>query len=82
MNRLYKVLKTAVWCVIGVFLGVTGYTCWDYHAHPGLYALQSAPWYTSIQIHAVFTAVVVGVLLAGIVSCIYTGISSLGFGIL
>lgn len=29
MNRLYKVLKTAVWCVIGVFLGVTGYTCWD-----------------------------------------------------
>ena len=65
MNRLYKVLKTAVWCVIGVFLGVTGYTCWDYHAHPGLYALQSAPWYTSIQIHAVFTAVVVGVLLAG-----------------
>ena len=39
MNRLYKVLKTAVWCVIGGFLGVTGYT--------------------------VFTAVVVGVLLAG-----------------
>ena len=46
-------------------MGVTGYTCWDYHAHPGLYALQSAPWYTSIQIHAVFTAVMVGVLLAG-----------------
>ena len=45
--------------------GRDGYTCWDYHAHPGLYALQSAPWYTSIQIHAVFTAVVVGVLLAG-----------------
>ena len=65
MNRLYTVLKTAVWCMIGVFLGVTGYTCWDYHALPGLYALQSAPWYTSIQIHAVFTAVVVGVLLAG-----------------
>ena len=29
MNRLYKVLKTAVWCVIGGFLGVKGYTCWD-----------------------------------------------------
>ena len=44
---------------------MTGYTCWDYHAHLRLYALQSAPWYTGIPIHAVFTAAVVGVLLAG-----------------
>ena len=65
MKKLYGILKTAVWCFIGVFVGVTAYTCWDHHAHPGLYVLQSAPWYTSIQIHAVFTAVVVGVLLVG-----------------
>ena len=55
MKKLYTILNAAFWCFIGVFLGVSLYTCWDYRAHPGLYALQSAPWYLSIQIHAVFT---------------------------
>lgn len=32
--------------VVGVFLGYGGYSVWDYKAHPGLYAMQSAPWYT------------------------------------
>lgn len=64
MKRLCAILKTAVWCFVGVFLGMTAYTCWDHYAHPGLYALQSAPWYTSIQVHAVFTAVVCGILWA------------------
>lgn len=60
MKKLYTILNAAFWCFIGVFLGVSLYTCWDYRAHPGLYALQSAPWYLSIQIHAVFTIVVAG----------------------
>ena len=62
MKKLYDVLKIAFWCVIGVSLGVSLYTCWDYHTHPGLYALQSAPWYLSIQIHAVVTVVICRVL--------------------
>ena len=62
MKKLYAILNAAFWCFIGVFLGVSLYTCWDYRAHPGLYALQSAPWYLSIQIHAVFTVVVCGML--------------------
>ena len=52
MKKLYGILKAALGCFLGVFLGMTTYTCWDYRAHPGLYALQSAPWYLSIQIHA------------------------------
>ena len=66
MKKLYTILNAAFWCFIGVFLGVSLYTCWDYRAHPGLYALQSAPWYLSIQIHAVFTIVVCGILALGI----------------
>ena len=62
MKKLYGILKTAVWCFIGVFIGMTAYTCWDHHARPELYAMQSAPWYTSIQVHAVFTVAVCGVL--------------------
>ena len=63
-KKLYTVLKAVFWCVIGAFLGSTIYTCWDYHARPGLYALTSAPWYTSIVVHGIFTAIVCAVLLA------------------
>ena len=37
---------------------------WDYHARPGLYALTSAPWYTSIVMHGSLTAIAAAVLLA------------------
>ena len=65
MKKLYGILKAALGCFLGVFFGMTTYTCWDYHAHPGLYALQSAPWYLSIQIHAVLTVAACAVLLVG-----------------
>ena len=58
------ILILALMCVIGAFLGSTIYTCWDYHAHPGLYALTSAPWYTSIVMHGILTAIAAAVLLA------------------
>ena len=38
--------------------------CWDYHARPGLYALTSAPWYTSIVMYGILTAIAAAVLLA------------------
>ena len=65
MKKLYTLLNAAFWCFIGVFLGVSLYTCWDYHAHPGLYELQSEPWYMCIQIHAVFTVAACGILALG-----------------
>lgn len=65
MKKLYGILKAALGGFLGVFLGMTTYTCWDYRAHPGLYALQSAPWYLSIQIHAVLTVAACAVLLVG-----------------
>ena len=58
------ILILALMCVIGAFLGSTIYTCWDYHARPGLYALTSAPWYTSIVMYGVLTAIAAAVLLA------------------
>ena len=72
-KKLYTVLKAVFWlvililalmCVIGAFLGSTIYTCWDYHARPGLYALTSAPWYTSIVMYGILTAIAAAVLLA------------------
>ena len=66
-KKLYTVLKTVFWCVIGAFIGPTLYTCYDYHARPGLYALTSAPWYTSIVMHGILTAIVCAILLATMV---------------
>ena len=56
MKKLYDFLWIAVCSCVGVFIGSSAYTFWDYRAHPGLYAMQSAPWYLSIQTRAVFTA--------------------------
>ena len=55
MKKLYQILRTAIWCVVGVFAGTSVYQYIDYRQHPGLYALTSAPWYTSIQISGIFT---------------------------
>lgn len=63
MKKFYNILRIVMWSVIGVFIGSSLYKWLDYKAHPGLYAMQSAPWYLSIKINAVFTAVVVIVLL-------------------
>lgn len=63
MKKLYNTLKVALWCVVGVFIGTSIYQYIDYHRHPELYALTSAPWYTSIQIGGIFSAAVVLILL-------------------
>ena len=49
--------------VIGVFVGTSIYQCVDYSMYKDLYMLTSAPWYLSIQINALFTIIVVTILL-------------------
>ncbi len=63
MKKLYDFLGIAVWSFVGVFLGSSIYTFYDYKTHPGLYAMQSAPWYLSIQVRAVFTLALVAAVL-------------------
>lgn len=63
MKKLYQILRTAILCVVGVFTGTSIHQYIDYRQRPGLYALTSAPWYTSIQSDAIFTAAVVLLLL-------------------
>lgn len=56
MKKLYDFLGIAIWSFSGAFLGRSIYTWWDYKTRPGLYAMQSVPWYSGIQVGAVFTA--------------------------
>ncbi len=50
---------------IGVFIGHGIYVFWDYKTHPGLYAMQSALWYTSILIYGIcmIVALIVGIII-------------------
>ena len=63
MKRLYAALKTALWCVIGVFFGTSLYQICDYRLRRELYAMTSAPWYLSILVLGAFTVVAAAILL-------------------
>lgn len=62
-KRVRAGLNLFMGTMVGVFLGSSLYTCWERAAWPGLYAMMSAPWYTSILLHAAVTAVYVGLAL-------------------
>ncbi len=64
VKRLYEILRTLLGSFIGVFIGTSIYKFWDYTDKPELYAMQSAPWYLSIEVQAVFTLVIAVILLA------------------
>lgn len=48
MKRLTAILWILLWSHLGFFAGYAAYGYWHYRANPGLYALQSAPWYVSL----------------------------------
>lgn len=58
MKTLNQVLNIIIGAVVGVFIGHGIYVFWDFKTHPDLYAMQSAPWYTSILFVGIETAVV------------------------
>lgn len=58
-KRPNQIFNTIIGAFLGVWIGHSLYVYWDYRAHPGLYALQSAPWYTSILLYGAFTLIAV-----------------------
>lgn len=58
MKKMYEILKAIIWINIGVFIGKA--VCeYSYRTHyPDIYAVQSAPWYTSILAHSILTIVI------------------------
>lgn len=58
MKKLNQILNTIIGAFIGVFIGHGAYVLWDHKAHPELYAMRSAPWYTSILVYGLATAAV------------------------
>ena len=51
MKRLDSFLHTLFWFAPGMFAGIALETYIDFQKHPGLYAMQSAPWYAKLLPH-------------------------------
>lgn len=58
LKKLDQILNIIIGSSVGVFIGHGIYVFWDYKTHPGLYAMQSAPWYTSIVVYGIATLIV------------------------
>lgn len=56
--KLMDVLNVIMGAFMGVFLGHGILEVWRYNSRPELYAMQSAPWYTSILVYGALTIVV------------------------
>lgn len=58
LKHISQILNIIMCVSFGVFIGHGIYVYWDFQAHPNLYAMQSAPWYTSIQIYGIITLII------------------------
>ena len=58
-NKLNRFLNCLIGAFIGVFLAGSIYTYWDYKTHPEIYAVTSAPWYTSILLFGIITLAII-----------------------
>ncbi len=61
LKRLNQIINISIGSFIGVFIGHGIYVFWDYRARPDLYAMQSAPWYTSIIVYGLVMLVLLTV---------------------
>ena len=63
VSTINQVLNVIVGSSIGVLIGHGLFVFIDFKKYPEMYAMQGAPWYSSILTYAVFTTVIVGVAL-------------------
>lgn len=58
LKRYDLYLSYIIGSFVGVFISSSIYKYFDYKKYPKLYKIQSAPWYTSIQIYGLVTIIV------------------------
>ena len=56
LKHVKQFLQIAIGSTIGVYLGRSLWLWQDYKARPGLYAMNSAPWYLPLVIGALIAA--------------------------
>lgn len=63
IRRIRILIRIVMGGAIGCFVGHSLYVLWRYHSSPARYALQSAPWYTSILFSSILTGVFCAIML-------------------
>jgi len=58
MKKAMQFIRCTMGAFVGVFIGRLASVIWEHNSNPERYAVQSAPWYTEILFHAVFTLAV------------------------
>lgn len=61
LKKWNNILNIVMGSLSGVFIGRVIFVCWDYKTHPGLYAMQSAPWYTGILVSGIYTLIALAI---------------------
>lgn len=64
LNKINGILSILIYVVVIGFLASSIYRIYHYTNNPDLYIVQSAPWYTSIQITGIFALIVVAIAIA------------------
>lgn len=59
LKKWDSILSRVIGSFAGVFTGYSIYKYFHYKKYPGLYEIQSAPWYIGIQINGLFTAIII-----------------------
>lgn len=57
LEQINRVLNIIMGSSVGVLIGHGVYVYLDYKAHTDLYAMRSAPWYTSILVYGIVTLI-------------------------
>ncbi len=65
MKKWNNFLNILMGAALGAWLGRAAYLYWEYRTYPGLYAMQSAPWYTGLIIWGIVAAMVILAALLG-----------------
>ena len=58
LKRLNNILNVVMGVAIVGMIGYAIYVYWEYQQYSEAYVVQSAPWYTSIVVYGVVTAIV------------------------
>lgn len=60
-NKINNFINIIIGSSIGIFIGTSIFDYWHYKNNIDLYAMQSAPWYTSIKLAFILLLVVLGI---------------------
>ena len=58
-KKAHTILNIITGSSIGVFVGHAIYVLWEYQKYPGLYAMQSAPWYFRVVVQGIGLVILV-----------------------